>query len=146
MITLAVYETFTAAEKRAKMGDVIRRRERKELGGSTLQETDPLGNVMVDSTQQLSGKKRVKKKRKPKKPQSLSKGKAEQKRLKIGSGKQPKMKILQGIHELKSTPPPGKKPGRPEKEQTEKHSNNRSTSPKSSTPAKSSDRRKRRRA
>ena len=90
MITLAVYETFTAAEKRAKMGDVIRRRERKELGGSTLQETDPLGNVMVDSTQQLSGKKRVKKKRKPKKPQSLSKGKAEQKRLKIGSGKQPK--------------------------------------------------------
>ena len=146
MITLAVYETFTAAEKRAKMGDVIRRRERKELGGSTLQETDPLGNVMVDSTQQLSGKKRVKKKRKPKKPQSLSKGKPEQKRLKIGSGKQPKMKILQGIHERKSTPPPGKKPGRPEKGQTEKHNNNRSTSPKSSTPAKSPDRRKRRRA
>ena len=146
MITLAVYETFTTAEKRAKMGEVIRRRERKELGGSTMKEIDPLGNVMVESTQQLSGKKKVKRKRKPKKPQSLSRGKAEQKKLKIGGGKLLKTKTLKGSDELKGTAPPGKKPGRPEKGQTETHSNDRSTSPKSSTPARSPDRRKRRRA
>ena len=50
------------------MGEVIRRRERKELGGSTMKEIDPLGNVMVESTQQLRGKKKVKRKRKPKAP------------------------------------------------------------------------------
>ena len=113
MITLAEYEPFTAVEKRAKMGDVIRRRDMKELRGSTIKETETLGNVMVESTQQLSGKKKVKRKRKPKKPQSLSRGKAEQKKLKIGGGKLLKTKTIQEIDELKGTAHPGKKPGRP---------------------------------
>ena len=58
MCALAVYETFTPAEKRAIMGETIRRREMKDLGGSTLQEAGPSGNVMVHSTQKLSGQKK----------------------------------------------------------------------------------------
>ena len=71
MLALAVYEAFTPAGKRARMGDIIRRVETRRVGRATGEEKDPLGNVMVESIQQLSGLNKSKKKVKPKKPTSL---------------------------------------------------------------------------
>ena len=94
MMTLAAYEAFIPAEKRANIGGTIRR---IEIEGKTME--DPLGNAMVDSTQQLSGLKKSKKKLKPKMPQSLSRGKKIQKKS-SGGGRQRK----------KNMPPKAKTP------------------------------------
>ena len=78
MMTLAMYEAFTPGDKRANLGDTIRR---IEIEGKTME--DPLGNAMVDSTQQLSGLKKSKKKLKPKMPQSLSRAKTYRSRVRV---------------------------------------------------------------
>ena len=72
------------------MGEVIRRVETRRAGRATGEEKDPLGNVMVESIQQLSGLNKSKKKVKPKKPTSLSLGKGRQKKIKKVKGKQAK--------------------------------------------------------
>ena len=104
---------------------------------------DPLGNVMVDSAQQLSGLKKIKRKRKPKRPQLLSLGKTEQKKLKKSSGKQ-KQKPL-GTEDFKLEEDAKKITGVSGKARTETQPKHGSTGRKSLTPDRASDRSKRKR-
>ena len=87
MRALAVYEVFTPASERADLANILRRFHARKLEGGR-EEKDPLGNIMVESTQQLSGAKKTRKNPKARKPPSLSLSKDQQKKTK--RGKHPK--------------------------------------------------------
>ena len=60
----------------------MRRVETRRLGSATVEEKDPLGNIIVESTQQLNGINKGNKKVTPKKPTSLGLGEGKQKKIK----------------------------------------------------------------
>ena len=49
------YEAFKPACKRAQMGEIVRGVETRRFGRASVEEKDTLGNIMVASTQELSG-------------------------------------------------------------------------------------------
>ena len=67
LLSLAVYESFTAEEARGSMEEFIQQYEEKSEGGKTGNHEDPLGNTLIESARKLSG---TGKPKKPKNPRS----------------------------------------------------------------------------
>ena len=90
LLSLAVYESFTAEEARGRMEEFIQQYEEKMEGVKTGDQDDPLGNTLVESARKLSG---TGEQKKPKKPKALTPKKVKQQKAKK-RGPQPAKKIL----------------------------------------------------
>ena len=82
LLSLAVYESFTAEEARGSMEEFIQQYEEKSEGGKTGNHEDPLGNTLIESARKLSGTGKPKKPRKPKKPKALTPSKKRKEKAK----------------------------------------------------------------
>ena len=76
LLSLAVYESFTAEEARGSMEEFIQQYEEKSEGGKTGNHEDPLGNTLIESARKLSG---TGKPKKPKKTQEAKGANTKQK-------------------------------------------------------------------
>ena len=71
MLSLAIYETYTSIKERVQMMEFIKQKE-ESVGGRRKKGKDALGNSMVESARQLSGRGKSMKRTQPKKPPTLS--------------------------------------------------------------------------
>ena len=71
MLSLAIYETYTPVKERVQMREFIEQKE-EAVGGRKKKGKDILGNSMVESARQLSGRGKSMKRTQPKKPPTLS--------------------------------------------------------------------------
>ena len=55
LLSLAVYESFTAEEARGCIEEFIQQYEEKSEGGKTGNHEDPLGNTLIESARKLAG-------------------------------------------------------------------------------------------